>query len=42
MLRNERRLSEVEGRAPRTLQEIDFLLGVHDGNSLLQIKRFHT
>lgn len=30
MLRNERRLGEAEGRAPRTLQELDFLLGVHD------------
>lgn len=30
MRRRERRAAEVEGRAPRALQEIDFLLGVAD------------
>jgi serine/threonine-protein kinase HipA len=30
MRRRERRVAEVEGRRPRTLQELDFLLGVAD------------
>lgn len=34
MRRAERRLSAVEGRTPRTLQEIDYLLRVHDVSRL--------